>query len=53
MFDDDDLTWGDVARASEAEEPKFDTRARVSSAGCHHQGGMTQLQAIDPCLLFH
>ena len=30
--DDDDLTWGDVARASEAEEPRFDTRARASSS---------------------
>ena len=32
MFDDDDLTWVDVARASEAEEPTFDTRARASSS---------------------
>ena len=32
MFDDDDLTWGDVARASEAKEPRFDTRARASSS---------------------
>ena len=32
MFDDADLTWGDVARASEAEEPRFDTRARASSS---------------------
>ena len=32
VFDDDDLTWGDVARASEAKEPKFDTRARASSS---------------------
>ena len=31
VFDDDDLTWGDVARASEAEEPIFDIRARASS----------------------
>ena len=31
VFDDDDLTWGGVARASEAEEPIFDTRARASS----------------------
>ena len=30
MFDDDDSTWGDVASASEAEEPRFDTRARAS-----------------------
>ena len=30
VFDDDDLTWSDVARASEAEEPRFDTRARAS-----------------------
>ena len=32
VFDDDDLTWGDVARASEAEEPRFDTIARASSS---------------------
>ena len=32
VFDDDDLTWGDVAIASEAEEPRFDTRARASSS---------------------
>ena len=32
VFDDDDLTWGDVARASEDEEPRFDTRARASSS---------------------
>ena len=31
VFDDDDLTWGDVARASEVTEPRFDTRARASS----------------------
>ena len=30
VFDDDDLTWGDVARASEAKEPRFDTKARSS-----------------------
>ena len=28
VFDDDDLTWGDVARASEAKDSRFDTRAR-------------------------
>ncbi|KAJ9682088.1 hypothetical protein PVL29_018125 [Vitis rotundifolia] len=28
VFDDDNLTWGDVARASGAEEARFDTRAR-------------------------
>ena len=32
MFDDDNLTWGDVSRASEGEEPRFDTRARASSS---------------------
>ena len=32
MFDVDDLTWGDVARACEVEEPIFDTRARASSS---------------------
>ena len=32
VFDDDDLTWGDVARASEAEEPRFETRTRASSS---------------------
>ena len=32
VFDDDDLTWGDVARVSEPEEPRFDTRARASSS---------------------
>ena len=29
VFDDDNLTWGDVARATGAEEAKFDTRARA------------------------
>ena len=32
VFDDDDLTWGDVARANEVEEPRFDTRAKASSS---------------------
>ena len=32
VFDDDDLTWGDIARASKAKEPRFDTRARASSS---------------------
>ena len=32
VFDDAYLTWGDVARASEAKEPRFDTRARASSS---------------------
>ena len=31
VFDDDNLTRGDVARASEADEPRFDTRARAST----------------------
>ena len=31
VFDDDDLTWGDIARASEAKEPRFDTRDKASS----------------------
>ena len=32
VFDDADLTWGDVARVSKAEEPRFDNRARASSS---------------------
>ena len=32
VFDDDDLAWGDVSRASEVKEPRFDTRARASSS---------------------
>ena len=32
VFEDDDLTWGDVAKASEAKEPRFKTRARASSS---------------------
>ena len=32
VFDDDNLTWGDVARAAGAEEARFDTRARASSS---------------------
>ena len=32
VFDDDDLTWGDVARTSETEEPRFDTRDRENSS---------------------
>ena len=31
VFDDDNLTWGDVARATRAEEAKFDTRARAKA----------------------
>ncbi|RVW79581.1 hypothetical protein CK203_051710 [Vitis vinifera] len=30
VFDDDNLTWGDVARATGAEEVRFDTRARAN-----------------------
>ncbi|RVW92375.1 hypothetical protein CK203_032491 [Vitis vinifera] len=29
VFDDDNLTWGDVARATGAEEARFDTRAKA------------------------
>ena len=29
VFDDDNLTWGDVARATGVEEAKFETRARA------------------------
>ena len=29
VFDDDNLTWGDVARATGVEEARFDTRARA------------------------
>ncbi|RVW88405.1 hypothetical protein CK203_040914 [Vitis vinifera] len=29
VFDDDNLTWGDVARATGAEEAKFDSKARA------------------------
>ena len=29
LFDDDNLTWGDVAKATRAKEAKFDTRARA------------------------
>ena len=32
VFDDDDLTWGDVTRSRKAKEPRFDTRARASSS---------------------
>ena len=32
VFDDDDLTWGDVGRASEAKEPRFDPRARARAS---------------------
>ncbi|RVW28778.1 Transposon Ty3-G Gag-Pol polyprotein [Vitis vinifera] len=31
VFDEDNLTWGDVARATAAEEAKFDTRARAKA----------------------
>ena len=31
VFDDDNLTWGDVARAAGAEEARFDTRARAKA----------------------
>ncbi|RVW37439.1 hypothetical protein CK203_081632 [Vitis vinifera] len=29
VFDEDNLTWGDVARATRVEEARFDTRART------------------------
>ncbi|RVW16137.1 hypothetical protein CK203_074327 [Vitis vinifera] len=32
VFDDDNLTWGDVARAARAEEARFDTRARARAS---------------------
>ena len=32
VFEDDDLTWGDVARASGAQEPIVYTRAKASSS---------------------
>ncbi|XP_019077642.1 uncharacterized protein LOC109123148 [Vitis vinifera] len=32
VFDDDNLTWGDVARATRAEEVGFDTRARARAS---------------------
>ncbi|RVW25080.1 hypothetical protein CK203_115992 [Vitis vinifera] len=32
VFDDDNLTWGDVARAAGAEEARFDTRARARAS---------------------
>ncbi|KAL6328433.1 hypothetical protein AAG906_038308 [Vitis piasezkii] len=32
VFDDDNLTWGDVARVTRAEETRFDTRARVRAS---------------------
>ena len=32
VFDDDNLTWGGVARATRAEEARFDTRVRASSS---------------------
>ncbi|RVX07563.1 hypothetical protein CK203_025156 [Vitis vinifera] len=31
-FDDDNLTWGDVARATGVEEARFDTRARAKAS---------------------
>ncbi|RVW38640.1 hypothetical protein CK203_077543 [Vitis vinifera] len=32
VFNDDNLTWGDVARAAGAEEARFDTRARARAS---------------------
>ncbi|XP_059597713.1 uncharacterized protein LOC109121933 [Vitis vinifera] len=32
VFDDDNLTWGDVARAAGDEEARFDTRARARAS---------------------
>ncbi|RVW36765.1 hypothetical protein CK203_101561 [Vitis vinifera] len=32
VFDDDNLTWGDVARAAGVEEARFDTRARARAS---------------------
>ena len=52
VFDDDDLTWGDVARASEAKEPRFDTRARASSSRLSSSRGndTTSSSRPMPCL---
>ena len=32
VFDDDNLTWGDIARVTGVEEARFDTRPRASSS---------------------
>ena len=32
VFDDDNLTWGDVAKAIGAKEARYDTRARANSS---------------------
>ena len=32
VFDDDNLIWGDVGRATGVEEARFDARARASSS---------------------
>ncbi|RVW72086.1 hypothetical protein CK203_054783 [Vitis vinifera] len=32
LFDDDNLTWGDVSRATRAKEARFDTRARARAS---------------------
>ena len=32
VFDDDNLTWGNVVKAIEAEEARFDTRARARAS---------------------
>ena len=53
VFDDDDLTWGDVARQVKLRSLDLILGLEQAQAGCHHQGGMTQLEALDSCLLFH
>ena len=54
VFDDDSLTWGDVTRESEAEEPRFDTRARASSNMLpKSKGNGTGSSSRPMCLIFH
>ena len=50
VFDDDHLTWGDVARATGAEEARFDTRARAkASSSIIPPRGITSSSRTLPC----
>ena len=50
VFDEDNLTWGDVARVTGVEEARFDTRARArASSSIIPPRGITSSSRTLPC----